>query len=112
VKFETQDLINRITTERSKHRKIFEEAVENYKSQVLEELEDFAERVKRGERIRIVSTLPVPEEHTDDYDMVLDMLCMTTDKTIELTEEQFNTYVRGRWHWMASFASNTMSYNR
>lgn len=112
MKFDTMELIQRVTSERAKHRKLFEEAVDRYKEKVLVELEEFARRIKAGEQVRIISSLPVPEEHTEDFDRVLDMLQMTTDKQIELDEAQFDCYVRGRWHWMQSFASNTISYTR
>lgn len=110
MRFRVSELIVRIQKERDAHKANFDKAVEVYRQELLEVVEGYVARVKKGELVHILHHLPVPEEHTKDFDLILDMLKTTQDMDIEFNKSEFDSYVRGNWGWAASFTANTMSY--
>jgi len=92
------------------HRQEYEKALEKWKDVVIIELEEFIAALKKGKKIYIRSRLPVPEEHSDDYHAAIGLLEMAVDETIELSKDEYQTYVLDNWHWAASFAANTKRY--
>lgn len=57
-----------------------------------------------------VQALPIPEEHSDDFDRAIRMIELNTEGSIMLDEEEFRELVLDEWHWKSTFASNTLSY--
>jgi hypothetical protein len=55
-------------------------------------------------------TLPVPEEHTKDYDRAIRFISLDTREEIKLSEADAKSYVEDMWGWTASYLSNTSSY--
>jgi len=96
---------------RDEHRKIFEEAVVGYKKRAVELLEDHIKRIEKGKIERIAVSLPVPEDHTHDYDRVLKMLDMSVAEEIELDEHRFAQYVMDDWQWQRQFLSDSSAYS-
>lgn len=90
---------------RDNHRGEFEKALGEYKKAVIHYL---GEQIKRAEQGLIVDnyiSIPQPEDHTVDYDQVLEMLDLSVDDTIELTYRDFSQYVRDDWGWKGQFAT-------
>lgn len=110
MKFNVDQLIGRIQTQRDEHQQVFNDAVEVYRKELLAQVESYVIRVKKGELVLLIHHLPVPEEHTKDFDLILDMLNSTRDETIELNKNEFDCYVRGNWGWKTEFTNNTVSY--
>ena len=101
---------------REDHKAIYDKAVIAYKEKFVKEAQRFAEdavRRAQGGRIdfALFRGLPVPEEHTEDFDRAIQMLEWEINDTVELEETDFRQYVQNNWRWAASFASNTSSYN-
>lgn len=109
------NLLNTLRTNRDAHRAEYEAAVEIYKRRFVEEAEKFAaealRRVTQGLPFLDFVWLPVPEEHTDDYDRVIQLMEWELADEVELSEGDFRQYVLNEWGWMTSFASNTRSYS-
>ena len=109
------DLITTLRTNRDAHRAEYEKAVEVYKTRFVEEARRFAaEAVARAARslpFMDFVWLPVPEEHTDDYDRVIALMEWEIADDVELSEQDFRCYVLNEWGWAQSFASNTRSYS-
>lgn len=61
-------------------------------------------------RVRTKTELLVPEDHTDEYDQLLEMLAMSVDDEVELTAQEFAQYVRDDWSWKHQF-TRTMRRN-
>ena len=65
-----------------------------------------------GEEVERYIEAVQPEDHTDDYSRVIEMLAMTTAEDIELSQDEFEKYVRDKWEWSAhAYASNSMYAN-
>lgn len=102
-----------IQRNRDEHVALFEQACERYHEEALAWLSTRMEEIRAGVKTRptrVYFNLPMPEEHTDDYDRVLKMLELHTQDTIELNEHEVGQYVLNEWHWAATFAANTVSY--
>jgi hypothetical protein len=111
VKVAKEDLIGRIQSNMDKHRAEFEAGLETYSKAVVQELEDWLDRAKKGKRVTAYTQLRAPEDHMEDYRQVLDMLKMSVDAEIELTHQEFSQFVRDDCGWKEQFtmslASNT-----
>lgn len=104
------DLIAKITANRDEHKALYDEAVIVYRQRAISEIEKVLAEAKRGDKIRHAFAMPVPEEHTEDFDRALEMLEWDQGDTVELSEYEFQNLVQNEWGWAKNFASNTTSY--
>lgn len=107
-----EDLLKRLEANRAKHRETFEHAIGIYKEKMTELLENLIERAKDGKVIpqKALYDLPMPEDHTNDYDVAIEMLSLDVRKKFLLSERDFRRFVMDQWEWQQSFASNTVAY--
>lgn len=110
------DLVATLKTNRANHKAEYDKAVEVYKERFVDMAKKFATdavyRAANGIKFEGFGWLPVPEEHTDDFDRALQMLEWDLGETVELSTYEFAQYVQNDWGWAKSFASNTSSYLR
>lgn len=104
-------LANALEQNRDAHRALFLEALEGYKTRSVELLEEHIERIRKGKVERIAVSLPVPEDHTDDYNRALVSLEWSIFEEVELTMREFDMYVRDNWSWKGEFTATTSLYN-
>jgi hypothetical protein len=106
-------LVEELTTNREKHLKEFEDLEAEYKRAVevalTEAMETFGMDGTVPER-DFISRLPVPRSHTEDYDAALKMMEMSQDTELELSENEFQTYVMDNWDWKREFAGASAFY--
>jgi hypothetical protein len=95
---------------RENHRARFEEAMEGYKQRSIELLEEHIERIRNNDPEQVIVSLPLPEDHTDDYDRVIEQLEWSLDDELELDEQEFNMYIRDQWGWKTSFGQTYAMY--
>lgn len=103
-------LLETLIQNRDEHQVIFDKAQEAYRASMIDELDRALAEAKGGKQIKRMFTLPVPENHTDDFNTAIKMLDWHTEDDIELEQHEFEQYVENRWAWRASFAANTQSY--
>jgi hypothetical protein len=111
VTVKVADLSKIVRENRGKHRAIFEEVLVNYKKQWIAELERMLTRVKRGKVINQYIALPVPKDHTRDYDRILKMLDMHTGETVVISQQDFARYVQDDWEWKREFYTSASNYS-
>lgn len=104
------ELIETLKDNREMHRTIFLQGQKVYRAKMIEELDRALDEAKNGGAIRRAFALPVPEDHTEDYDTVISMLEWDEGAKVVLSYHDFQTYVENKWGWRASFAANTESY--
>jgi hypothetical protein len=109
VTVETNILMLTVQKNRKAHRELFLKAEEGYRADVIVELEKMLLDARSGGPIRRVVQLPEPIDRTKDYDRILAMLSMTSDKQIVLEAFQFDQYVLDNWEWKqaAHFTNST-----
>lgn len=110
VKVKKDDLHAVIQGNMVGHRTIYEEAIEAYRQRVLNWFNDQIDRTKAGDLFETSFRGPRPQDHTDDYEQVLQMLEMSVDDEIELTYAEFRQYVRDEWGWQREFRASTEFY--
>ena len=110
IKVNKADLIEKITANRDEHIGIVEAAQVKYRERVIEELDKRLEDARRGRKIDVRITLPVPENYTREYDNALAALEWEVDDEVELEQDDFNRLVLNQWSWVRQFAANTQSY--
>lgn len=110
IKVDKAKLIETLRSNRDEHRSIFLKAQEAYRDQMIAELDRALVEARNNGPIRRAFTLPVPEDHTTDFDTVIKMLEWDEGKKVRLSQHEFETYVENRWGWRTSFAATTQSY--
>lgn len=103
-------LLDKLRENRLNHAATFREAIDAYRIKAIEVFEARITAVKAGKLPDRSFPLPLPEEHTADYDTAISALEWDQGATVELTLHEFRQYVEDNWGWQQSFLSNTTSY--
>lgn len=111
IRVDKKQLISDLKKNRGKHRAIFDQAVEGYKKLAVRQLTDHIKRIQKGKLVEVYVRLPLPEDHTRDYDRVIQMLEFSLDDTVPLSESDFRAYVQDDWDWKRAFLSSSAAYS-
>lgn len=111
VTVDKADLLKKMCANRDGHREQFLKALEGYRKAVVAELEKHLDMARTNGPIHLRVQLPAPQDHSADYDRVIGMLEMSTDQEIELTEGDFERYVRDEWEWSRFVESTSRRYS-
>ncbi len=112
VKVSREELVGKLTANRTKHREIFLDAQEGYREQAIIELDKMLAEAKSGKKIRRAVVLTEPMDQTADYDRAIAMLEMSVDQHIQLSETDFACYVMDEWSWKRQFSMSNMGYTK
>ena len=110
VRVNKDTLLERIKKNRDQHRQIFEEALDGWKKKITEVLEERYQAALQGKDFNVLIHLPRPEDHTDQYDTVIELLEMSLDDELELTQQEFANYALDKWQWQAQFLTTSAAY--
>lgn len=110
VRINKGDLVEKLTMNRKSHRAMFENAFEGYRQECIRLLALNLESLKAGDKIQVRFYEQAPQDHTDDYDTVLNMLNMSVEPTIELTHQEFKQYVEDDWNWREQWNTSNSKY--
>ena len=110
IRVDKDQLIKTLKKNRKKHRELFLQAQDVYRVRMIEELDRALNEAKNGGLIQRAFVLPVPEDHTEEFDTVIQMLQWDKAKTVRLGQHEFRTYVENEWGWQQSFHANTEAY--
>jgi hypothetical protein len=121
ITVDKSDLLDTLRSNRASHFREFEKAQETYGLALIAGAEKRLTAIKDAYRsdapfadlVKLNSAvpLPVPEEHTDDFDTAILMLTWSKSDEVELDQHEFSQYVENKWRWAPTFAANTLSYN-
>lgn len=112
VTVDRTEFVTVLQKNRDQHRATFDAAVKGYRNRLLRELEHRVHDLRRGRQVDVTIYLPEPSDHTDDYDRVLTMARMSTEDTVQLSEDDFGRYVMDQWSWKNQFTETTGRYVR
>lgn len=110
IKVRKADLLDKLRSNRTAHRDIFEAALDGYKAKVIEILEDRLAKARAGKRVNTYIQLTQPMDQTKDYDRAIGMLEMSTEKEVVLSEKDYQQYVLDDWSWKGQFTSSNKLY--
>jgi hypothetical protein len=103
-------LLGIVKHNRQEHAKTYKEAREAYRQKGIELLQKLITKLEAGEDIKPYLNLPIPEDHTEDYDRTIEMLEHDVREQIELEENEFSQYVLDNWAWKQNWLTTTASY--
>jgi hypothetical protein len=95
---------------RANHRSRFEAAIKGYRATCIKALDRRIAMIRDQKMFDMRFTLPVPEDHTDDYDRAITMLSFSLDEKITLSEHEFECYMRDSWSWSHAFSETSTKY--
>jgi hypothetical protein len=104
------EFIERVSANREKHRAVFESAQEGFRTFLIKEFEQRLDDARKGLKVDRFIRVEEPEDHTDDYDTVLEMARMSVDEILEVTQQEFAWYVLDKWTWKQQWAATASAY--
>ena len=107
-----KDLLEKLYLNRTAHRELYEKAEKGYRATVIEELDKHLANARRGKPIEHFIRFDPPDDHTRDYDVAIQMLEMHVNPTIEITNSEFDCYVRNNWPWFEETLVKNTSYSQ
>lgn len=110
VRIDRGTLLERIKENRRKHRDAFLQALDGYHEMLIADLETKISSIRRGKTPDLIVRLPVPDDHTSEYDAVIQMLEMAADDTIEMSTHDFRAYVLDEWDWKDRWSATMRTY--
>jgi hypothetical protein len=110
VRVHTEELKAKVQLNRDAHRDVYLTAMDGYRKVVIDWFNEQLDKAQNGMPFVTYLHEPMPEDHTDDYDVVLSMLAMSIDETITLTLSEYRQYVMDDWGWKESFSTTTSKY--
>lgn len=99
-----------LTANRDAHRAKFLKAQEAYRARAVEELDRSLNDARQGRAIRLAISLPVPEDHTSDYDREIRMLDLHQGDTVTLQSHEAEMFVMDRWQWTPRVSASNAAY--
>lgn len=114
VRIYATNLLLTVRENRAKHKIDYDEAVEGYKTKVIEELQNALTTALSNTAVNytgIKQLLQPPQNYLNEYDRIIKMLEMSSDEIIELSEQEFNQIVLDEWLWTAQFTNSSLLYN-
>ncbi len=99
-----------IEKNKAKHRAIFEKAAEGWRTQMFGQVNLYLEKLKAGKVAPASFYLPVPQDHTKDYDRILSMLDMHVEDSVVISQQDFARYAMDDWDWKREFITSSNAY--
>jgi hypothetical protein len=84
--------------------------VEGYRTRKIAQLEDQIAAIEKGRIHAKFEALPVPVDHTIDYDRVIRLVELDINDTMTLDEAEVGMYVMDDWHWKREFQTTNAYY--
>lgn len=103
-------VLEKLIENRKKHHGIFVEAIERYRERAIRELNAKIDDIKRGKTLETYVRLPIPEDHTDDYNRAIRMMEMHILDDVEMTEATYRCFYDDEWDWKERWVGTTASY--
>lgn len=112
IRVSKTELVKTLEENRAKHRQIFDEAVIGYREAMVRELERRLDFAKANKRVDHYINLIQPVDQTKDYDRAIGMLKLSLDTEIELSEQDYISYVLDDWSWKKQFLTSNSAYSK
>lgn len=97
------ELLTKLKENLEVHKVDFLEAIDGYKTKLILDLKAKIIEVNALEPSQLEGITQVPfnypEDHTDEYIDMIEMLEMSVDETINLDSESFKAYIKNEWPW-------------
>ena len=110
VKIEKKKLLERLKTNREKHKEIYAEAKEGYREEAVKRFKSELKKAKKGDDFRASLGILQPVSNLKDYDKIIAMVDIHCEDTIELNSHEFSQYMLDDWVWKDNFVMSNSRY--
>jgi len=112
ITVEKVKLLEVLAKNRAEHRAVFLEAQMAFRAAAIEALDKQLDAARKGSpfELRQLVALVAPEDHTAAYDRSIQMLHMSVDEKIVISEQEFQNYVQDIWDWSRNWACSNVGY--
>jgi hypothetical protein len=111
VEVSKKELLLKLKENKTLHIKEFKETQEEYNDACILKIEEMlSEAKKRPKSVNTIIHLNPPKSHVKEYEDIIGMLEFSTQTTLEITMEEYKSWVLNEWEWTRSFAATKMSY--
>ncbi len=104
------DLLTKLKVNRKTHAENYNKAIGKYRDAQTNWLTKNLAKAKEGRTVETAMNFPRPVNYVSEYDRVIGMFEMTTEKEVKLDARLFSQLVQDRWDWKSAFESSTMCY--
>ena len=132
VHISREKLIEKMQSNRTEHRVIYDEAVEGYAKAVfkcltdlrdkagndalleeseLPEADAFISEFNPGEYVEALTALEKPQHFLAAYDEAIELFSWDEAETVKLTVDEFRKYVLDKWEWQGRFLGENAGYS-
>lgn len=56
------------------------------------------------------SRLPRPQDHSESYELAIEIMTWETETEVKLSINDFQCYVRDKWNWKDQFRNSVLNY--
>lgn len=117
ITVEKEKLLETLKANRKKHAEDYKYAYGRYYNACISELEGRVNELRGTLRqvnpssfLKFDLTNKFPQNYTDVYDQVIEMLEFCNADSIEITNSQYESWVKDDWDWKESFMLSTSAY--
>ena len=110
IKVSKFDLKAELLKNKTTHKDLYTKAFAKFSEVAIETLQRALLEAKTGRGIQLHFDLPIPLDHSAEYDRALKMVEMSVDDILELTEQEFATLVMDDWGWKQQFLTSNSRY--
>lgn len=118
-----KDLLNTLQENLTLHKELFAESMKGYKDAKISRMNDLSLAASQATRentqpnrkavheaYNAYAHLSVPQDHSESYELAIEIMKWETEEKIELNINDFQCYVRDRWDWKNSFVGSVNAY--
>lgn len=113
VKMNREELLGIVRANKTKHVTEYYEAIEGYKSKVIEVTQFNMGLASSRELDRIAEIKPMPPlpvSYETSYNRAIRMLELSVEDAVDVPQDVFNQLVLDEWHWKNSFIATSALY--
>lgn len=103
-------LLTALEENRKKHAARHDAAMAGYRHKAKERLQVLSEQLEKNGVLREDINLPAPMSFLHEYDTVIEMLKMSVDTEMKISQGQFRRYVQDQWEWKRQFDQVSAGY--
>jgi len=112
MKYPKDQLLEKLKSNRDKHAADFKVAMKEYRQATAAACRQVLDMLDSGKDVNhahVLKNLSRPVDQTRHYDRMLEMLSLTSDTQIELSQEVFTQIVLDDWDWKSGYEATKLS---
>lgn len=109
IRINKQELLTIVKENRKKHKLEYSEAIKAYRVKAGDLLEQEVQKIINGEKFELRFNLQQPRSYIKEYDLAIQMLEMSIEDSVEISDYEFRQLVNDEWDWKESFRSSYLS---